>query len=85
MKFLMTVKVSNVDNRFVWKQKEFSLSESRLQEVINVIHELFHESYDENATVKEGRLTKYTFESGRLSIEAHPLGVDEIAFIKTAL
>lgn len=85
MKYLMSVKVEEPDNRFVYKAKKFSLSERRLHEVIGVVHELFHESYHETVTVKEDRLRTYTFESGRLTIDVRQLDTDEVDFIKSAL
>ena len=85
MKYLMTVKVEEPDTRFVYKSKEFSLSERRLYKVIHMTHELFNESCDEKITVREGQITRYSFESGRLSIYVHQLDTDEVDFIKSAL
>lgn len=85
MKYLVTIKVAEVDNRFVKTQKQFSMSERRLQELITMTRSLFSNEFTEKKTVDNGELTSYTFESGRLSIGAHPLDTNADDFVKSAL
>ena len=85
MRYLVTVKVKEQDNRFVYSQKQFSMSERRLQELINMTHSLFSDKFTEKKTVDNGQLASYTFESGRLSIGAHQLDTNADDFVKSAL
>lgn len=87
MRYLVTVKIydADADYRYVKTQKQFSMSHTKLQELIELVHSLFGDEFDEKTGVEGGMLNKYSFESKRVIVGAHVLDTNPVDFIKSAL